>query len=92
MAADWAVENADRCDWCGYMTGHNVAVPCELRAQMDPPVLIVSVICQDCAEAMKETIAICRGEGEHWTCPHCAATNHHPGGCWECGEITSQGG
>ena len=86
-AADHAVEAGDGvCDWCSYRIGVNVAVPCELRAQMDPPVLIVSVICQDCAEAMKETIAICRGEGEPWTCPHCAATNHHPGGCWECGE------
>ena len=86
LAADWAVENADRCDWCGYMTGHNVAVPCELRAQMDPPVLIVSVICQDCAEAMQDTIAACRGEGEPRTCSGCGAQNDRPGKCWECGE------
>jgi len=86
------VRSWDRCGWCGYMTGENVAVPCELRAQEDPPVLIVSVICQDCAEAMQDTIAACRGEGEPWACPHCTAINHHPGGCWECGEITSQGG
>ena len=59
-AADHAVENADRCGWCGYLTGHNVAVPCELMAQEKPPVLIVSVICQDCAEAMQDTIAACR--------------------------------
>ena len=85
-AADHAVDNADRCGWCGHLTGPNVAVPCELRAQMDPPVLIVSVICQDCAEAMQEMIAICRGEGEPWDCTGCGAQNDRPGKCWECGE------
>ena len=85
-AADHAVENSDRCGWCGHLTGENIAVPCELRAQMDPPVLIVSVICQDCAEAMQDTIAACRGEGEPRTCSGCGAQNDRPGKCWECGE------
>jgi len=85
-AAAYAVDNSDRCGWCGYLTGHNVAVPCELRAQMDPPVLIVSVICQDCAEAMQDTIAACRGEGEPRICQNCGAQNDQPGDCWECGE------
>ena len=85
-AAEYAKENADRCDWCQYLTGENVAVPCELRAQMSPPVLIVSVICQDCAEAMQETIAICRGDGKPEKCGCCGAQNDQPGKCWQCGE------
>ena len=84
-AADHSLDPAAVCSWCGYTTGDNVAVPCELRAQMRPPVLIVSVICQDCAEAVQETIAICRGEQTE-ACGCCGTLNNHPGKCWQCGE------
>ena len=85
-AATYAVDNSDRCDWCGYLTGHNAAIPCELRALVDPPVLLVSVICEDCVDAMRDTIAACRGEGEPRICQNCGAQNDQPGKCWECGE------
>ena len=85
-AAAYAVDNSDRCDWCGYLTGDDAAIPCELRALADPPVLLVSVICEDCVDAMRDTIAACRGEGEPRICQNCGAQNDRPGKCWECGE------
>ena len=85
-AATYAVDNSDRCDWCGYLTGDDAAIPCELRALADPPVLLVSVICEDCVDAMRDTIAACRGEGEPRICQNCGAQNDQPGKCWECGE------
>ena len=85
-AAKHAVENADRCGWCGYLTGHKFSTWCELRAQEKPPALIVSVICQDCAEAAQDTIAACRGDAEPRICQSCGAQNNQPGDCWECGE------
>ncbi len=92
-AADHANEAAEgRCDWCGQDIGRNVAVPCELRCQLDPPELQVTVICEDCAVKVQRVIDECRGfdalgaqpKRDEWICAGCGASNDAT--CWECGE------
>ena len=84
-AADYANEAAEgRCDWCGQDIGRNVAVPCELRCQLDPPELQVTVICEDCAVKVQRVRRVRVLGFDAWICSGCGASNDAT--CWECGE------